>query len=736
MSPKLLLTLFFCYGSLYLSASVDSVAKPEKNYLFNLRVDEAQKESDLLDKKLDGSIHLTNNDEINLQVTDALIRQVDEIQLEIDKDSRLTSSNEQVRCIVFLKEAILAYNAAIRAKEIPAFMAPAFIENFRKIMHAQIDNLSMQPFIEEAPYEIGKINAEIFKSNFGYTACKKMLYLKFSQLYPGKILQTITPFAAEVFADSLIIVACQYSPAAFYKYAQNKESVVGMLIHRSTNPMVKAVAELSAKSTALFYFPFLDDILSGKKNIDSLVKIIGDGEQGYDSVAYFKLLVQTEIEYSKRCSKGDTPIVMYGPNGLRDVLQRKANNHFIKWINELHEKPEAIRMRSVEPLSSIDLYYMIVMGEADIYTSSYKHSFTRLMQRLGKKPRTDSLLMNVNFDYFKKFTKMAANFNRLDTFLGAMPPERAEALMKAFVGNLDKANNLEDAVDVADAFSSINDKKLQQSILRYVNENEKRSIETNSERGKLIYSLLKTIFLSADSVNKIDLTNTIGIPSIYAINTTELADDSGRIVEQVFFYGDADGKLFFNAFKSAFSPKEWKLTLKPEWLEVKSLKGNIHLFANRPLDNNQNLDDSAQIHLNKYLLQQKLYPSVIVHRGHSYWLERTLARMPGDAKIVVLGSCGGYKNLNKIIKDNPDAHIISTKEIGKGDINTPILNTLNQNILNNKSVAWRTVWSSLSRIFSKDGNKEVRESWEAYVPPYKNLGAIFIKAYNKKMNGE
>ena len=26
----------------------------------------------------------------------------------------------------------------------------------------------------------------------------------------------------------------------------------------------------------------------------------------------------------------------------------------------------------------------------------------------------------------------------------------------------------------------------------------------------------------------------------------------------------------------------------------------------------------------------------------------------------------------------------------------------------------------------------IRESWEDYIPPYRNLGAIFIKAYNKK----
>jgi hypothetical protein len=39
-----------------------------------------------------------------------------------------------------------------------------------------------------------------------------------------------------------------------------------------------------------------------------------------------------------------------------------------------------------------------------------------MLQRMGKKPATDSLLLNVNFDYFKKFIKMAANFNKLDTF--------------------------------------------------------------------------------------------------------------------------------------------------------------------------------------------------------------------------------------------------------------------------------------------------------------------------------
>ena len=127
-----------------------------------------------------------------------------------------------------------------------------------------------------------------------------------------------------------------------------------------------------------------------------------------------------------------------------------------------------------------------------------------------------------------------------------------------------------------------------------------------------------------------------------------------------------------------------------------------------------------------------MQPSVVVHRGHSYWLPGTIKRMPADAKVVVLGSCGGYQNLNEILEVSPDAHIISTKEIGKGDINKPILNYLNQSFISGQTLAWRDMWKTLGNLFGRDPNPEVRESWDDYVPPYRNLGAIFIKAYHKQ----
>ena len=61
------------------------------------------------------------------------------------------------------------------------------------------------------------------------------------------------------------------------------------------------------------------------------------------------------------------------------------------------------------------------------------------------------------------------------------------------------------------------------------------------------------IFLSADSTNHIDLSKEIGIPSVYTVDYNYLADDSGRIIQQVFFYGDKDGKESFNSYHDIFS---------------------------------------------------------------------------------------------------------------------------------------------------------------------------------------
>ena len=103
---------------------------------------------------------------------------------------------------------------------------------------------------------------------------------------------------------------------------------------------------------------------------------------------------------------------------------------------------------------------------------------------------------------------------------------------------------------------------------------------------------------------------------------------------------------------------------------------------------------------------------------------------PKVQKLLCLGSCGGYQNLNSILTYAPEAHIISTKQTGARNVNKPIIDALDNTLREGKNIDWRQMWNGLESAFSK-APSEVRETFEDYIPPQKNLGALFIKAYKK-----
>jgi hypothetical protein len=717
-------------------ATGDTTNVPLNRQVFHDKIKAEQKKADKMDGKLDGMIKISPNEDVNLQVTDALIRKVNVMRNDVENNQLLATNNEKIRYLRFIENLIKNFNSNWKSRKLAPSLAPVLVDNFSAIMAANLRGESMLPYLQDVPYEVGMINAEIFKENSGYKESQKLLFLKFCQLHPDKILANIAPYVNENFADSLVVTAFLNSPSQLYSYAQSTGSVQGQLIKRNPDNRIKTIVQLShLGGKALFYFPFLDDLISGKQTIESISKYLGTDEKKYDSVGYFRLLVKTEIEYYSRLKHGDTPVAMLGVDGLSDMLQRKAIQHFITPINELHEvNNPAIRFRAIDPLGPQELYFMMVFGENEIFTSSYKNSFDRMLQRMGPNPKGDSLLMSVNFDHFKKFIKMAAAYNKLDTFLKTMK-SNSETLMKAFVSKLESTGSLEDAVDVADSYGSIRDPLLLKSMLKYVSDNEQRCRMSNNQAGQKLYNLLSIIFLSADSTNHVDLSKEIVIPPVYTVNYNYLADDTGRVIQQVFFYGDKDGKESFSSYMTSFPPSEWKITKTKEWVEIKSLKGKpIWIYANLPLDNETDKDADAQKDLVDYLDANNLMPSIIIHRGHSYHLQYTIEQLPPSAKIIMLGSCGGYKNLKQILDYAPDAHIISTKQIGAKDINKPIIEALNNILRSGKNIDWRQMWSDLDKQFLK-GPRDKKDLFDDYIPPFKNLGALFIKAYTKA-NGQ
>ena len=721
--------LFFITSFSTYASNGDTSTVPLNRQVFHDRIKAEQIKADRLDGKIDGFIKISTFNEVNQQITDALIRKVNILRNDIEKNQSLSSNNDKIKYLRFVEDMVKGFTSAFRSHRIAAASAPALVENFGQIMQANIKGEDMAPYISNVPYEVGVISAEIFKENQGYAQSQKELFVKYVTLHPEKILDKIGPYADEPFADSLILTAFRLSPTTVYNYAQASHTIQGKLIQRNPDSRIKTIVELSKLNNALFYFPFLDNLISGKETIENISKFIGNGEKEHDSVGYFKLMVKTEIEYYIRLVHRDTPIAMLGVNGLDSMIQRKAIEHFITPINELHEvNNPAVRFKAIEPLSAQDLYYMMVMGENEIYTSSYKNSFERMMFKLGPKPRGDSLLMLVNFHKFKKFLKMAAGYNKLETFLESMSPETSETLMKGFVTNLESTGTLEDAVDVADSYGSIKSPALLASMLKNVTYNEARCVNEKNSKGKRIYSLLRTIFLSSDTSNHVDLSAEIGIPPVYTVDFNRLANDSGVVVEQVFFYGDKDGIESYNSYLSSFPAKDWKIVKNKEWIEIESIKGKpIHIFANLPLDNKTDKDADAQKALIDYLESKNLRPTVVMHRGHSYHLKYTIEQLPESAKIIMLGSCGGYNNLKQILEYSPEAHIISTKQIGAKDVNKPIIDALNNTIREGENIDWRKMWGNLELLFSK-APKAQRDLFDDYIPPHKNLGSLLIKA--------
>ena len=95
----------------------------------------------------------------------------------------------------------------------------------------------------------------------------------------------------------------------------------------------------------------------------------------------------------------------------------------------------------------------------------------------------------------------------------------------------------------------------------------------------------------------------------------------------------------------------------------------------------------------------------------------------------MLGSCGGYNNLNDVLNISEDAHIISSKQVGTKTVNEPILLSINNTLRSGRSIDWIGMWRDLSKQFSGDS----KEKFDDYIPPYKNLGVIFIKSYRQAM---
>jgi hypothetical protein len=665
----------------------------------------------------DNQFVVSNDSVLNEQLTYAVTNEVDSLGNAIEIDTALNNNNK-IKFLRGLNETLKSFLNEYYFRIIKPVLLPDLINAFGEGIAYKKINQSIAPVVEKNDLEVGKIllSTIAYNDDPDMTNCKAILVMKDCKRHPEKALFILSNHPEITYADSLIITAAYNYPETLYDYAA-ASNPLGERIRQNNDPLVKTISFMASQKSGRQYFPFLDNIYKGKlsyREVDSVMN---------DSLKYYNLLVQTEIDYADRIRKKDTPM------GMKEIDYKLkiAGDLFINTINGLHESPDDIRFKVIKPMNQQELYYLAVTHEEEIYTSSYVHGIYPYIFRKTNNQSGDSLLMSVRFDHFKKWIKMAANYNELDDFLKRMDKDNAELLMKAFVDRLDRTQNLEDAVDVADSYSSITDTDIKQLILTRVQKNLAAAQTSVNERALNIYNILNTLFLSMGDSSKVDVSKELGIQPVYFMPNASMKDSAGRIIVQQFFYSDKDGKDGYRDFVSSFSNANWKIENEKEWIIVSSAKGTpVIIYANKPLgDETDNLDEDGQHDLYYYLNQNNFKPTMVIHRGHSYHLSSTLERLAPSAKVVLLGSCGGYQSLNKVLNTCPEAQIIASKQTGSGSINQPMITAMMETLRQGKDLDWPVMWKNFTVQFK--GN----QLFDDYIPPYKNLGAVFIIAYTK-----
>lgn len=687
-------------------------------------IDEFQRTADISDGIEDSTITVTDDTVFTRLLTQAIIRDIDQMQIMIENlpaayvgwDAR-EEHNQKLYYLRALDDLLKHYLADPKQD---GYFYKRLTTNMKEFIIAHFEGRKTS-FIENNVNVYTLNNCTQILDTGDYD--RQFLYREMGRKEPSMMIDRLAEFSTHSYACDVIAAAARVVPNKVFNYATST-SYVRYAVEQCSDPLVRAIVKIARYSRSpLKAMPFLNDIYTGKKTIQQIDAITDDEDLFYEN------LVRLKLEN-----------VSLGGGTYTDELHYRGLR-YVREMNDLHEKPGPVRFKCIDGLPPEVLYFIMVYGQDEIYTSSFVGTFNRMMERMKDMPG-DQLLDKVHRDKFRTFIRMCAGYNMLDRFLGTMDTTRKTLVMQDFVAGLGngKEDELEDAVDVADAFGSIKDEALADFLRGEVKYNYEESYRQGSKKGVIVYGLLATLFEGTRNNDNSDAvkaqSDKLRLPPINLVPYEKLTSKTDKVVyEQFFFYGDEDGRASYNSFLTNFRDQsKWKIEKFQYWTKITSISGKpIVVYANMPLEEPE--DEVAVGKLCEYLAENKIAPTVLVHRGHSYHLPLTLERISKENKIVVLGSCGGYHNLSTVLTNAPDANIISSKQTGAMSINEPIIKSINDQISAGKDINWISTWAGLSSHFST-GQGIYKEMFDDYVPPHKNLGAIFIKAYSRLFNAD
>lgn len=530
--------------------------------------------------------------------------------------------------------------------------------------------------------------------------------LSLAQDHPKLFLLNYNKFADSKLKQTLFTNIAKDNPILIKRYLGSHNSIRDAIINSKSDTLtlINTIYKQASSLSNAFYL--MQNIIDKKLNIQQADSI------GRNDKFLFKSLIEI--------NKKDNPIAKKAINDKLSYLSTLS----IRPINAAYEQHESsIRFKPLEKFSAEELYTIMVYSEEEIFTSTFEGAYTLFLKKLDEEKKDGYTFLNeINFNEFRTFIKMCAGYGRLGSFLNTMNVSNKELLLQKFLYLKNTSNQLKDAVSIADAIGSINDKALQAYIEKELLNNYKAA---NDNKIKLAYGLLINLFASKAIIFKNEYDSialNYKIQPLGSIDSVDLFGKDGVHTQVHLFYDDEDGITSFATFMQTFTNNNWRIEDRNTYVKISNNKGNkVVIYANKA-----KFEKEGMKAIDDILLKENKVVEMLVHRGHSFYVNTSLEKLHEETKIVILGSCGGYHQILNILDKAPDAQIIATKQVGSYTINNPLVLNIAEWIRQGKSVKWETFWKEFSNSIQQGYAKE---KLDEYIPPHKNLGAAFIKAY-------
>ncbi|MEZ4916131.1 MAG: hypothetical protein R2836_04010 [Chitinophagales bacterium] len=523
---------------------------------------------------------------------------------------------------------------------------------------------------------------------------------------PKLFLSNYYAFENSTLKEKLLTKIATDNPILIKRYLGSNNSIRTAIINSKSDTLalINTIYKQASSLSNAFYLM--------QKIIDNELSIQQADSIGKNDNYLFKTLINI--------SKNENAIAKTAVNDKLSHL----STLIIRPINAAYEQHESsTRFKPLEKYNATELYTLMIYSEEEIFTSTFEGTYNLFLKKLeSNKQDGYTFLQQMNFNEFRTFIKMCAGYGRLSSFLNTMTLANKERLLHKFLNLKNTPNLLKDAVSIADAIGSINDETLQTYIEKDLLSNYR---QTDNKKIKLAYGLLINLFAPKATTlkNEYDsIAQNYQIQSLGSVDSMALFGKDGVHTQVHLFYDDEDGITSFATFLQTFPAKNWNIEDKKTYVKISSKTGNaVVIYANKA-----KFEKEGMKAIDELLLKEHTEVEMLVHRGHSFYVNTSLEKLREETKIVLLGSCGGYHQILNILEKAPDAQIIATKQVGSYTINNPLVLDIAEWVRQGKNIEWEAFWKDFSDSIQSGYAKE---KLDEYIPPHKNLGAAFIKAY-------